>query len=68
MQTTMGAIGVVTQEYVDFKDDISTTYGDGWDSCGPRTHYITYDESPPHAVKTIPDRRQLSMDFIMLRT
>jgi hypothetical protein len=41
MSNTVGELAVVTQVYSDFPDDISTLYGNGFDKCGVRNHYLT---------------------------
>lgn len=55
MVTTMGDVNLVTQDYKDFKDDMSDRFGNGWNICGPRIHYITYKHHPANVAKTEPD-------------
>lgn len=68
MTTTMGNVGIVTQDYKDFKDDMSDRYGNGYDICGPRIHYITYLNHPSTVAITKPDLINPDMEFLMLRT
>jgi len=41
MATTVDEKKVQVQSYTEFTDDISRTYGNGYDKCGPRVHYLT---------------------------
>jgi hypothetical protein len=41
MFTTVDDKKVQVQSYTEFTDDISRTYGNGYDKCGPRVHYLT---------------------------
>ena len=40
MSIKVGASGEVTQTYTEPTDTASTLYGDGYDRCGARAHYI----------------------------
>jgi len=41
METTVDDKVVQKQIYEDFKDDVSIEYGNDYDMCGPRVHYLT---------------------------
>ena len=41
MRNTVGILKAEEQIYDDFPDDISTLYGNGFNKCGERIHYIT---------------------------
>jgi len=41
MENTVGKTTIVEQYYEEFKDNISTLYGNGWDKCGARNNYLT---------------------------
>jgi len=40
MSVTVGNGLTVSQVYTDFTDSVSTLFGNGYDSCGPRSHYL----------------------------
>jgi hypothetical protein len=53
---------IVSQTYMEFKDDISTIYGNGYDKCGPREHYITDSTG---AAKTSPNNIYRIREYLL---
>lgn len=62
MMNTVGELTYVYQTYDDFKDDISTLYGNGYDKCGPREHYLTDNTG---AAKTVPDNIYRITEYLL---
>lgn len=61
METTVDDKTTQKQTYLDFIDNVSTLYGNGYDKCGPRVHYLT-DMSNNH--KTMPGNIYRISEFL----
>jgi len=61
METTVDDKTKKTQTYIEFKDNVSTLYGNGYDKCGPRVHYLT-DLNNDH--KTVPGNIYRISEFL----
>jgi hypothetical protein len=65
MENTVGKTAIVEQYYEEFKDDISTLYGNGWDKCGPRSNYLTKLDG---TMKTVPDTFYKVIEYLTFRS
>jgi hypothetical protein len=52
--------------YTDFPDDVSTLYGNGYNKCGVKSHYLTLGSGD--AFKTLPDQIYRIIEFINFKT
>jgi hypothetical protein len=65
MENTVGKTTIAEQYFEEFKDTISTQYGNGWDKCGPRNNYLTKLDG---TMKTIPDTVYKVIEYVTFRS
>jgi len=66
MIATIGQSNVVTQVYTDYPDDVSTLYGNGFNKCGLKSHYLTTGSGD--AQKTLPDQIYRIIEYLNFKT
>lgn len=67
MSQTVEDTKVVTQTYTDFTDGVSTLYGNGYDKCGPRVHYLALQVDSNEKLST-PDSLFSIHDYMTYKT
>ena len=65
MENTVGKPTMVEQYYEEFKDNVSTLYGNGWDKCGARNNYLTQLDG---TMKTVPDLIYKVIEYVTFKS
>ena len=65
MENTVGKTTIVEQYYEEFKDNISTLYGNGWDKCGARNNYLTQLDGTK---RTVPDLVYRVIEYVTFKS
>ena len=65
MENTVGKPKTVEQYYEEFKDNVSTLYGNGWDKCGARNNYLTQLDG---TMKTVPDLIYKVIEYVTFKS